>query len=117
MKCRAGEIALVDLISAVVSQVGHQSSQKMKFIASLSGWKSRATMEHVVMIINSHHYQPLLTAKVFPEPVRDDIVMGINNDRSDSPDENFMRENVARGVGHGFAPIDRLILRSIALNL
>ena len=116
MKCRAGEIALVDKISAVVSQVGHQPGQKMKFIASLSGRKSRTTMEHVVMVINSHHYQPLLAAQVFPEPVGDDIVMGINNDRSDSPDENFVRGKTARGVGHGFAPIDRLNLRSIALN-
>ena len=116
MKCRAGEIALVDQISAVVSQVGHQSGQKMKFIASLSGRKSRTTMEHVVMVINSHHYQPLLTAKIFPEPVGKDVAMRINDDRSDFPDENFVRENVARGVGHGFAPIDRLNLRSIALN-
>jgi hypothetical protein len=100
MKCRAGEIALVDHISAVVSQVGHQSSHKMKFIASLSGRKGRATVVHVMMVINPHHYQPLLMAQVFSEPVGEDIVMWINDDRSDSPDENFVRGKVARGIGH-----------------
>jgi hypothetical protein len=54
---------------------------------SFPGWQSRTAVEHVVMGIYTYYYQAALMAQEFLEPIRYDLVMGIDDDDLYSTDE------------------------------
>jgi hypothetical protein len=49
-------------------------------------------MEHVVMGIYAYYYQIAPMAQEFPEPIRYDMVMGIDDDDLDPTDGQLDRE-------------------------
>ena len=81
MKTGAGEIALIDFSAGVVLQIGHELLSGIGISLFLPGRVSWTAVEHVVVGIYSHHYQAALLAQKFPEPVGEDLVMGIDDNR------------------------------------
>jgi hypothetical protein len=99
VKSGAGEIAFVDFFPAIVLQVGISLAKNWNF-SFLPGRQSRTIVEHVMVGIYAYYYQATLMAQEFPEPIGDDIVMGIYDDDLYSTDEQLDGGKPAGTSGH-----------------
>jgi hypothetical protein len=57
-------------------------------------------MEHIMMGIYAYYYQAAPMAQEFPEPIRYDMVMGIDDDDLYSTDGQLDRERPKEICGH-----------------
>jgi hypothetical protein len=56
MEGGAGEVALIDLGSAILLKIGQQALQMMMHLPALPGGQGGAAVEHVVVSVYPHRY-------------------------------------------------------------